>query len=596
MTAAAGQPIRIANCSGFYGDRIAGAREMVEGGSIDVLTGDWLAELTMYVLSRTKARRPDGGFARTFVAQMHQVLGDCLERGIKVVSNAGGLDPHGCADAVRAVAAEVGLSVRVAVVDGDDLIDRLAVLTAAGHPLSNMDTGEPLGDVVDRVVTANAYLGCWGIAEALAKGADVVVTGRVTDAAVVMGPAAWHHGWARDDWDALAGAVVAGHIIECGAQATGGNYSFFGELPGLAEGRLPGFPWAEIHTDGTSVIGKHDGTAGGVTVGTVTSQLLYEIGGPAYGNPDVIAHFDSTEVSQEGPDRVRVSGTHGTPAPAAVKVAINYHGGWRNSMSIGLCGLDVEAKAEVVTNQLWATMPGGREAFADTQTRLIRTDTADATGNEAATAWLRVTVWDDDEKKAGRAFSGAATELALSSIPGFYSSTPPGSASAYGVYWPALLPASLVTQRVTLDDEVWEVPLPGAGGDIKAPAGPQPEPEPVDGPVPQVPEHLASLIGARSGDKGGTANVGVFARSDEAWAWLRAWLTTEQLRRLAPAETEGLVVHRYEFGNLRALNFLIVGLLGRGVAQNARQDTQAKSLGEFIRARIVYEAGLGTTP
>lgn len=617
-------PIRIANCSGFYGDRLDGALEMVEGGPIDVLTGDWLAELTMYVLSRTKQRRADGGYARTFVYQMSQVLTTCLDRGIKVVSNAGGLDPHGCAEAVRKVARAAGREVSVAIVDGDDLIDRLEVLTAAGHSLSNIDTGEPLGDVVDRVVTANAYLGCWGIVEALEAGADVVVTGRVTDAAVVMGPAAWHHGWARDDWDALAGAVAAGHVIECGAQATGGNYSFFGELPGLAEGRLPGFPWAEIAADGSSVISKHDGTAGGVTVGTVTSQLLYEIGEPTYANPDVMSRFDTTTVTEEGADRVRISGTVGLPAPPTTKVAINYAGGWRNSMAVGLCGLDIEAKAEVVTNQLWATVAGGRDAFDETETRLVRTDSPDATGNEAATAWLRVTVWDDDEKRAGRAFSGAATELALSSIPGFYASTPPGSASAYGVYWPALIPASLITQRVTLGDRSWDVPMPGAvdpedqaaldqhidGDDIDAmdahasvgPSGVTVDhvtdltaddltaDDPADPALPNVPDGLASLIGARSGDKGGSANVGVFARSDEAWHWLQAWLTTDRLRQLAPAETDGLVVHRYRLDNLRALNFVIVGLLGRGVAQNSRQDTQAKSLGEFIRARIVHEA------
>lgn len=608
------EPVRIANCSGFYGDRLDGAREMVDGGDIDVLTGDWLAELTMYVLSRTKARRADGGYARTFVAQMHQVLTTCLDRGIKVVSNAGGLDPHGCAEAVREAARAAGREVSVSVVDGDDLIDRLEVLTAAGHSLSNIDTGEPLGDVVDRVVTANAYLGCWGIVEALDAGADVVVTGRVTDAAVVMGPAAWHHGWARDDWDALAGAVAAGHVIECGAQATGGNYSFFTELPGMAEGLLPGFPWAEIAADGSSVIGKHDGTAGGVTVGTVTSQLVYEIGGPVYANPDVMSRFDTTVVTQEGPDRVRLSGSVGLPAPPTAKVAINYHGGYRNSMAVGLCGLDIEAKAELVTNQLWATVPGGRDAFDDTETRLVRTDSPDATGNEAATAWLRVTVWDDEEKQAGRSFSGAATQLALSSIPGFYASTPPGSASAFGVYWPALIPASLVSQRVTLGDRTWEVPMPGATSPEVGVAGdgPASAPQPVSdaGPAmtqpasdgaaagsdrsPRIaPPDLASLIGARSGDKGGSANVGLFARSDEAWAWLREWLTTDRLRTLAPAETDGLAVHRYEFDNLLAVNFVIVGLLGRGVAQNSRQDTQAKSLGEFVRSRIIHEATMG---
>ena len=241
------EPLRIANCSGFYGDRIAAAAEMVHGGPIDVLTGDWLAELTMLILARTQAKRPGGGYARTFLTQMEQVMGTCLDDGIKVVTNAGGLDPDGCADALAELADKLGLAPTIAYVDGDDLLPRLGELVEAGVHLDHFETGEPVGDV-SRFITANAYLGCWGIVDALASGADIVVTGRVTDAAVVCGPAAWHHGWARDDWDALAGAVVAGHIIECGTQATGGNYSFFTEVEGLTH---TGFPWAEIAADGS---------------------------------------------------------------------------------------------------------------------------------------------------------------------------------------------------------------------------------------------------------------------------------------------------------------------------------------------------------
>ncbi len=233
------EPIRIANCSGFYGDRLSAAREMVEDGPIDVLTGDWLAELTMLILARSRAKRPGGGYARSFVTQMEHVMGTCLDRGIKVVSNAGGLDPDGCADAVAEVAERLGLSPTIAYVTGDDLLPRLDELVAAGVDLAHFENGEPVGDT-SRFISANAYLGCWGIVDALSRGADIVITGRTTDAAVVCGPAAWHHGWARDDFDALAGAVVAGHVIECGTQATGGNYSFFTEVPGMTR---VGFPW-----------------------------------------------------------------------------------------------------------------------------------------------------------------------------------------------------------------------------------------------------------------------------------------------------------------------------------------------------------------
>ena len=336
-------PIRIANCSGFFGDRLSAAREMVEGGPIDVLTGDWLAELTMLILARTRLKRPNGGYARTFVSQLEQVMGTCLSRGIRVVSNAGGLDPAGCADAVAELAQKLGLHPKIAYVRGDDLMERLPELVASDQ-LTHFETGEPIKDVT-RFVTANAYLGCWGIVDALERGADIVITGRVTDAAVVCGPAAWRHGWSRTHWDALAGAVVAGHVIECGAQATGGNYSFFTEVPGMER---VGFPWAEISEDGSALIGKHDGTGGEVSIGTVTSQLLYEIGGPEYLGPDVTARFDTIEIEQVQPDRVRIYGVQGEPPPTTLKVCLNRVGDFRQDMNVCLTGLDIESKAKLV--------------------------------------------------------------------------------------------------------------------------------------------------------------------------------------------------------------------------------------------------------
>ena len=264
--------------------------------AVDVLTGDYLAELTMLILWKARRRDPDAGYARTFLAQMHDVLATCVDRGVKVVVNAGGLNPRALADRVRELGERVGTPARVAVVEGDDLLDRLPELERAGVPLAHLDTGVPLADAGVAPATANAYLGGWGIACALEAAADVVVTGRVTDAALVVGPAAWWHGWARDDWDALAGAVVAGHVIECGPQATGGNYPFLDELaPGY-----PGFPIAEVAADGSFEVTKQPGSGGAVTVGTVTAQLLYEIDSPAYVNPDVVAHFDTIELEQRG--------------------------------------------------------------------------------------------------------------------------------------------------------------------------------------------------------------------------------------------------------------------------------------------------------
>ena len=575
-------PIRIANCSGFYGDRISAAVEMVEGGPIDVLTGDWLAELTMLILARTQAKRPGGGYARSFVTQMEQVMGGCLDRGIKVVSNAGGLDPAGCAEAIAELADRLGLNPTIAYVSGDNLMDRLDELADAGFPLEDFDSGAPVADT-SRFLTANAYLGCFGIVDALDRGADIVVTGRVTDAAVVCGPAAWHHHWARDDWDSLAGAVVAGHVIECGAQATGGNYSFFTEVSGMVR---VGFPWAEVAEDGSSVIGKHPGTGGEVSIGTVTSQLLYEIGGPRYFGPDVTTRFDTIELTEQGPDRILISGTKGEPPPATLKVATNELGGFRKDMGIALVGLDIEAKAALVEEAFWAACPYGPDDFESVTTRLVRSDKSDPATNEEAQAVWRITLKDSDERKVGRQVANAITEIALATIPGFYGvSGSPSPGGPYGVYRPARIPAVLVPQEVVV--------LGGTKSviDSVAPEG-MVEVVGRDGPTAFAPggdlvsAPLGVILGARSGDKGGNANLGVFARSDEAWAWMDDFLSIGRLMELLP-ETASFEVERYRFPALRSLNFVIHDLLEEGVAASSRQDAQAKSLGEWLRSRIV---------
>ena len=576
------EPVRIANCSGFYGDRRSAALEMVEGGPIDVLTGDWLAELTMLILAGTCASRPGGGYARTFVDQMEQVMGTCLDRGIKVVSNAGGLDPAGCAEAVSQVGDRLGLRPRIAYVDGDDLLPRLDDLIRAGVSFDHLDTGAPLGDP-SRFVTANAYLGCWGIVDALRSGADIVVTGRTTDAAVACGPAAWHHGWERQDWNALAGAVIAGHVIECGPQATGGNYSFFTEVAGMAR---TGFPWVDIASDGSCVVGKHDGTGGEVSIGTVTSQLLYEIASPAYLGPDVTARFDTIQLHQVARDRVRISGTQGEPPPPTLKVAMNEQGGYRNDVNVALTGLDIEEKAALIEEAFWVACPYKPEDFASVSTRVVRTEKDDPKTNEEAVALWRLTVKDPDERKVGRAVSNAVVELGLATIPGFFLvGGGPGNGRPYGVYRPALVPSDLVSQRVvTLNGPTTVVDSVAPPGSVHIVLPPEPTATSSGGSTISVP--FGRLFGTRSGDKGGNANLGVFSRTAEAWGWLDAYLTTERLQELLP-ETADLTVVRHRLPNLLALNFVIQGLLGEGVAASTRQDSQAKSLGEWLRARVV---------
>ena len=563
-------PVRIANCSGFYGDRMSAAREMVEDGPIDVLTGDWLAELTMLILFKDRFKNPDGGFAKTFVRQMEQVMGTCLERGIKVVANAGGLNPRGCAAAVETVAAALGLNPRIGYVTGDDVLPRLSEL----GDLANLDTGEALGDRT--VLTANAYLGGWGIVDALDRGADIVITGRTTDAAIVMAPAAHHHGWKRDDWDALAGALVAGHVIECGTQATGGNYAFFTEVPNLIH---PGFPIAEIAADGSSVITKHDAHAGAVTVGTVTAQLLYEIGSPTYLNPDVSARFDSICLTQEAKDRVRISGVLGEAPPRTAKVCLNLAGATKATYSFLLVGLDIEKKADLLVDGLFAALPGGRDYFESVEIDLVRSDQEDPTRNETAIAQLRISLKDADADKFGRRLSGAITELALASYPGFFGG--PSSSQAYGVYWPALMDAALLSHEVTVGDEVVQV-APTLVDPTTAAVPPYSVAKAPTGPTRRAP--LGLVAGARSGDKGGNANLGVWVRTDEEYAWLDELLTVEKLKELMP---EAGPVDRYALPNLRSLNFVLHGLLGEGVASSTRLDPQAKSLGEYLRAKHV---------
>ncbi|HEY0936270.1 MAG TPA: acyclic terpene utilization AtuA family protein [Trebonia sp.] len=587
--AAARRPVRIGNSSGFFGDRMEAAREMVEGGPVDVLTGDYLAELTMLILWKARQKDPEAGYARTVLSQLEQVLGTCLDRGIKIVNNAGGLNPAGLAGQFAALAERLGLHPRIAYVTGDDLLPRLDELTAAGHGLNHLDTGQPLADAGGKPVTANAYLGGWGITAALDAGADIVVCPRVTDASLVTGPAAWWHGWGREDFDQLAGAVAAGHVIECGPQATGGNYSYLHEI---TDRRYPGFPVAEVAHDGSSVITKHDGTGGLVSPGTVTAQLLYEIAEPAYLNPDVVAHFDTITLEQQAPHRVRLSGTRGTPPPPTLKVCVNFLGGYRNTMTLVLTGLDIEEKAAWAADELFAVL-GGRDRFAEVDVRLLRFDRPDAPGNEQATAHLRITVKDGDPGRVGRRFSNATMELALGGYAGFHTTTPPSAESAYGVYWPTTVPAAEVAHVAVLPDGTrLDVPaaavtaVAGTGPARPGPSGAAPPPgaPPLAGDQ-TVRAPLGRVCAARSGDKGGNANVGLWARDPAGYGWLRGYLTVERLRELLP-EARDLEIRRFELPNLHALNFVITGLLGEGVASSTRPDPQAKGLGEYLRSRL----------
>lgn len=559
--------VRIGNASGFYGDRFAAMQEMLTGGELDYLTGDYLAELTMLILGRDRLKDSTLGYAKTFLRQMETNLGTAMDRGVKIVSNAGGVNPAGLAEALTRLAGELGLSPSIAYVDGDDL-------TASA---ADLGLGTPL--------TANAYLGGFGIAAALQAGADIVVTGRVTDASLAVGPAIAHFGWEPDHLDQIAGAMVAGHIIECGTQATGGNYAFFTEIADL---RHPGFPIAEVEADGSSVITKHAGTGGAVTVGTVTAQLLYEVGGPRYLGPDATTRLDTIELEDLGDDRVRVTGVRGEAPPDTLKVSLNHLAGFRNEITMILTGLDIEAKAELVRTQFESEL---HHAPADLTWTLTRLDHTDAPTQQQASAVLQCVAKDTDPKVVGRQFSSAAVELALASYPGFTMTAPPGTGSPFAVFEPGYVPAHSVPHRVhladgtTLDIDASPVATSAPAADTFSPDEPD---EPADparwGLTRRAP--LGDIAGARSGDKGGSANVGVWVRNPDHFEWLVATLTSDRFTALIPEAAE-LTVHRHVFPNLLAINFVIEGILGRGVADNVRFDPQAKGLGEWLRSRHI---------
>ncbi len=573
--------IRVGNCSGYYGDRLSAMREMLEGGQLDYLTGDYLAELTMLILGRDRMKDTSLGYAKTFVKQMTDSMGLAKKLGVKIVANSGGLNPAGLAEALRSIAAEQGLEIAIAHVEGDDLVDRAEELK--------------LGNVM----TANAYLGAFGIASALEGGADVVVTGRVTDASVVVGPAIADLGWGREDYDLLAAAVVAGHVIECGTQATGGNFSGFGSID---TSKPLGFPIAEISSDGSVVITKHEGTGGAVTIDTVTAQLVYEVGGPTYLGPDVSARLDTMTLTQEGPDRVAITGVTGEAPPMTTKVCLNTVGGFRNSVEFLLTGLDIPAKAALIRTQMetaLATTPPD-----EIEWHLDRTDVPDPSTEAAATSLLRCHVKSAQAEPVGRAFSDAAIQLALASYPGFSVTRPPAAGAPFGVYRAAYVPQDEVPHivvdaagnRTEIAPPSGATP-PASGADSEDSPAQNPDPAPLAGGGAPLGEWAAEVVRAplgrlayaRSGDKGGDANVGVWIpvdhpEADLAYEWLASFLDEETVRELLP-EAAPLDLEIHPLPNLRAVNIVIHGLLGDGVASSTRLDPQAKGLGEWLRAR-----------
>ena len=575
--------IKIANCSGFYGDKLSAAKDLVDGGPIDVLTGDYLAELTMAILFGQKMQRgEDKGYVGTFLKQINQIAKSCKEKNIKIVSNAGGLNPKSMAIEIEKILKEQSIDMKVAYIDGDDLMPTISNLKKTGEEFKNIDKGKKLDESGYSPLTANAYLGAWGIKEALDKGADIVVCPRVTDAAVVIGPAAWKFNWKRDNYDALAGALAAGHIIECGCQATGGNYAFFKEVESFDN---VGYPIAEIYEDGSFYVTKHPDTGGLVSTGTVTAQLLYEINSPAYVNPDVIAHFDTLKIEEVEKDKVYVSGCRGSSPPDKHKVCINLAGGFRNGMEIILTGLDIEDKAKVFTDALFNSV-GGRKQFDEVSIQLHRTDKENPNSNEEAMASLLVSVKSKDQNLVGRLFSAKIIELALANIPGFFAQGGVKSSGPVIIYWPALVDSKHIKEKVHFDGEEIEV-IPTSQLELEE-IYYQKEPIKIKkikkGDEKEI--YFGEIYGTRSGDKGGCANLGVWAKNVNSFAFLHDFLTVKKLKELLP-DLNQYKIERFELANINSLNFYIHDILQDGVSSNDKKDGQAKSLGEYLRAKKV---------
>ena len=575
--------IKIANCSGFYGDKLSAAKELVNGGPIDVLTGDYLAELTMTILYSQKLQRgEDKGYVGTFLKQIKEIAKTCNEKNIKIVTNAGGLNPKSMASEIEKILIDQSIEMKVAYIDGDDLLPKMDSLMSEGEKFMNIDKNISLKDSGYSPLTSNIYLGAWGIKEALDHDADIVVCPRVTDAAVVIGPAAWKFNWKRNDYDALAGALAAGHIIECGCQATGGNYSFFKEVPSFDN---VGYPIAEIFEDGSFNITKHPNTGGLVSKGTVTAQLLYEISSPAYINPDVISHFDTLKIEEIAKDKVHISGCRGSSPPKDHKVCINLAGGFRNGMEIILTGIDIDEKAKVFTDALFNSV-GGQDQFEEVSIQLHRTDKENPITNEEAMASLVISVKSSNPDLVGRLFSAKIIELALANIPGFFAQSGPKSSGPVIVYWPALIDSKHVREKVHIDGKEIEV-LPTSQLDFEE-IYYQREPFNIEEikMTDQLEIFFGDLFGTRSGDKGGCANLGVWAKNKNTYSFLYNFLTVERIKELMP-DLNKYKIERFELPNIYSLNFYIHDILQDGVSSNNRKDSQAKSLGEYLRAKKI---------
>ena len=579
------EKIRIANAGGYWGDDSSVMKRQLSGGPLDYITQDFLAEVTMSILQKQKLRDPSRGYAHDFITQIDECLPLIVEKGVTVISSAGGVNPVGCAEKVLEVAKKHKLKIKVGVVCGDDILESIDELSGRGEKFQNLETGEEFGDVRERITSANVYLGAEPVVLALEAGCQIIITGRVTDTGITLAPMMYEFGWGSADWDKIAAGIVAGHIIECGAQSTGGNITDWQDVKSFD--RI-GYPIVEMEPSGEFTVTKHPRTGGLVSEKTVKEQLLYEMGDPSlYITPDGIARFDTIELKEAGPNKVRISGIKGEPHTPFFKVSMSHDDGWKASGAILVSGPNVKAKAEAFAKLFWKRLG---HKYEDTRVEMIGSgsiwpDSLRDKERQPNEILLRFGVRDHDKQKV-KDFGVLLPSLILSGPSGVAVTGGRPRPEQVVAYWPALIGRNAVTGRVqTFDSDgiqseqqvkfqyrltIQTVDIaPYRRPKAKLPAGKS------------IRMKLRDLAYARSGDKGDMCNVGVLARSPEIYDWLIVHLTNSKVKAFFKGIVFGKVT-RKRVDNLLALNFLMDGSLGGGGTRSLMIDPQGKTLSQAL--------------
>ncbi len=576
--------IRIGNSGGYWGDDLSAFKRQLTGGPLDYITMDFLAEITMSILQRQKMKRPELGYAVDFLKQLDDCLELIVKKKVRVISNAGGINPIGLGRKIIELAKSKNLDIKVGVVYGDDIVNELYELTSAGEKFTNMETGQKFDNVRSKISSANIYLGAEPVVKALELGCDIIVTGRVTDTGITLAPMIHEFGWAKDDWDKLAAGVIAGHIIECGAQGSGGNITDWEDVKTFHN---IGYPIIEMEASGEFTVTKHKKTGGLVCEKSVKEQLVYEMGDPSnYISPDGVACFDTIQLKDEGKDRVRIFGIKGKPEPELLKVSMSFDDGYKASGTLLICGPDVYKKAKVVADIFWKKVG---HKFEESRTDLVGTGSIwpkQLGRAETDEIYLKLSVLDKNYKKVND-FGTMLPALILCGPSGM-AVTGGGrpKPSTVVAYWPALIrrdncKAKILTIDTKANEDFCEIGFPIV------------EHKAVDVSLPKTKKRFKKATGAkkivklrqicyaRSGDKGDTANIGLLARTPDIYNWIVENITSKVVKNFFKGITYGKVV-RYELENLHALNFLLEETLGGGGTKSLMVDPQGKTLSQAL--------------